>query len=400
MKKWQELTVGSAIIFYLLIALEVVVMLTPFSAYFYSVYAPVLNRLEASPWTSWLTAFFLPHITYSGDFLLGLLAFLGPVLLTIGMLIFFVCAYQVYWAKLFKQGVVSGGLYSQIRHPQYLGLAIAGLGLLLYWPRFFILISYLTLLFVYYLLARNEEWRMMRQYGDGYRNYLQKIPMFLPGNPGGKLFARLTGGTQRKGPALAILYVAVLGASLALAFGLRGYSLSQLPVVFSQNLVAVSMTPSGKQDVRRLVNLALGSEKLAPLLAKLPTNPDRTLVAYVMPQDYMMTHLLADLGEHEAHHGKKEESGLWAAIKHLAQMYALKPMRQLRQGATSPAKRIIFAEARTPTGEDVAPQQALGVRTLRHPLFFVDVDAAQGEVILTMETPRRHAWGTIPVPAF
>ena len=40
-------------------------MVTPFTLYFYSVYAPVLTWLERSPWTAWLTAFFLPHITYS-----------------------------------------------------------------------------------------------------------------------------------------------------------------------------------------------------------------------------------------------------------------------------------------------------------------------------------------------
>ena len=400
MKKWQELSAGSAIIFYLLIALEVMVMITPFSAYFYSVYAPVLNRLEANPWSSWLTAFFLPHISYSGDLLLAVLAFLGPVLFTVGLLIFFVCAFQIYGAKLFKRGVVSGGLYARIRHPQYLGLAVAGAGLLLYWQRFFILISYLTLLFVYYLLARNEEWRMIRKYGDSYRGYLQNVPMFIPGNPGGKLFAWVTGGTTRKGLAMALLYIVVLGASLGLAFGLRQYSLSQLPVVFSNELVLVSMSPSPDQDLRRIVNIARESEQVTLLLGKLNPQPGGTLVAYLLPQEYMMAHLIADLGEHEAHHGKKDESGLWPSIRHLAQMYTLKPMRQLMNGSSSPAKRIIFTKASTTTGGNVSPRQALGVKAMRYPLFFADLDANQGQVTLTMETPRRHAWGQIPVPAF
>ena len=154
-RKWQSIGPWAAFLFYLAIALEVIVMVTPFTAYFYSIYAPILNRLESNPLTAWLTAFFLPHISYTGDPILTALAYLGPILFGLGMAIFFICAFQVYSAKLLKKGVVSRGLYARIRHPQYLGLGIAGLGLLLYWPRFIIMILYLTMLFVYYLLARN-----------------------------------------------------------------------------------------------------------------------------------------------------------------------------------------------------------------------------------------------------
>ncbi len=100
-------------------------MVTPFTVYFYSVYAPILTWLERSAWTAWLTAFFLPHITYTGDPLLVLLAYGGPVLLTLGLAIFFVCAGQVYGAKLFRKGLVSGGLYRVIRHPKTRGISPA-----------------------------------------------------------------------------------------------------------------------------------------------------------------------------------------------------------------------------------------------------------------------------------
>ncbi|HBA39163.1 MAG TPA: hypothetical protein DCZ05_05315, partial [Deltaproteobacteria bacterium] len=97
--KWKSIGPWAAILFYLAIAFEVIVMITPFTVYFYSLYAPVLNRLEASPWTAWLTAFFLPHISYTGDPILTTLAYLGPVLFGLGLAIFFVCAFQVYSAK-------------------------------------------------------------------------------------------------------------------------------------------------------------------------------------------------------------------------------------------------------------------------------------------------------------
>lgn len=392
---------AALILFYLAIAFEVIIMITPFTVYFYSLYAPILNRLEANPWTSWLAAFFLPHITYIEDPLLLAFAYLGPILLGIGLAIFFICAIQVYSAKLFRRGVVSGGLYRYIRHPQYLGLAIAGLGLLLYWPRFIILVLYLSMLFLYYLLARTEESRMLRRYGEGYRQYMDRIPMFLPGNPGGRLFRKLTGGIESRGLALTLLYVITLVAGVGASFLLRGYTERQVPILYNDNegLAVVSLTPIDTEKMGRLIKTARNSPEVASRLAELHRE-GRTLVAYILPQDYMMQHLLADLGEHEAHHGKGEQGGFWAALKHLGQMYVLTPLAQLRDGAASAEKRIIFTEALTATGNNVSPRRALSVGVLRYPLFFADIDAALGEVTLTMKTPRRHSWGRIPVPAF
>ena len=388
----------TALVFYLAIGLEVIVMITPFTAYFYSIYAPVLNRLEASPSTAWVTAFFLPHISYTGDVFLTVLAYLAPILLGLGLAIFFVCAYQVYSAKLLKRGVVSSGLYAWIRHPQYLGLGIAGLGLLLYWPRFIILVLYLTMLFVYYLLARNEEWRMEKKFGDSYRNYKERIAMFLPGEPGGKVFAWVTGKSRRKGWALAGFYFLVLTVGIGLGFGLRAYSKGRITTVSQDGILAVSLSSLPRDEVARLLQLSRESPEVSGLLGKYHDQTQHTLVAYIVPQDYMMQHLIADLGEHEAHHGRGEQGGALAVLKHLGEMYALKPLRQLRDGNASKEKRIIFTEAFAATGGEVSEQRALDTDVLRYPLFIAELNEA--EVTLAMEVPRRHAWGTIPLPAF
>lgn len=400
MKVWRRIAASSGILFYLLVAVEVIVMVTPFTAYFYSLYAPVLTRLESNPWTSWLTAFFLPHISYSGDPLIVTLAYMGPVLFALGMIIFFVCAAQVYSAKLVKRGVVSGGLYSYVRHPQYLGLSIAGLGLLLFWPRFLILITFVTMLFLYYLLASNEEARMESSYGDSYRQYMEKIPMFLPGNPGERLFALIFGRGRNKGLAIAALYLIVLGGGLGLAFGLRAYSGLKVPILVADEAVAVSLTPSSPSEMKQVLSSALGDARVAELLARYHKDGQHTHVAYILPQDYMMQHLLADISEHEEHHGRGAKTGLIPVAVHLGEMFLLKPLRQLKDGRSAEQIRIIFAEARTARGYHVPGRAALGPRALRYPLFFVDLDRGRGNVTLTMETPRRHAWGTIPVPAF
>jgi protein-S-isoprenylcysteine O-methyltransferase Ste14 len=399
MMSWtKRLVPGTAFVFYLLIAFEAIIMITPFTVYFYAVYAPVLSWLEASPWTAWLTAFFLPHISYTGAPLHVALAWLAPLLFTLGLGAFLVCAAQVYSAKLFRRGVVSGGLYRVIRHPQYLGLAVAGLGLLLYWPRFIILLLYLSMLFVYYLLARHEEARMLARYGDGYARYLDGIPMFVPAQLGGGTLARRL-ATPPRGRAIAAAYVVVLAVGLGLAFGARAYSLSRVSVVrYSDSLAAVSLAPASQATIEATLRAAIGNPEVDSLLAKFRRDGDRTLVAYIVPRAYMMQHLIADVGEHEGHHGKREGSGFWTVTGHLLEMYTLKPFRQLRDGAESPEKRIIFTEALTPAGSRVPVARALDADVLRLPLFLAEVDG--GTVTVVMETPRRHTWGTIPVPAF
>ena len=66
------------------------------------------------------------------------------------------------------------------------------------------------MLFVYYLLARHEEQRMLAKHGKSYRQYMQQTTMFLPGEPGGKIFSVLFSWSNSKGLALGLAYVVLL----------------------------------------------------------------------------------------------------------------------------------------------------------------------------------------------
>ena len=134
--------------FYVVIVFEILFMISPFALYFYSAYGPTLNVLHRWPSTAWLTQFFLPHFSETSSPLLNVLPGLGGVLILVGTLILTAGAIPVYWAKLRGRGPVSGWLYALIRHPQYVGLAVIGLGTLLIWPRFLILVTYVTMLFL------------------------------------------------------------------------------------------------------------------------------------------------------------------------------------------------------------------------------------------------------------
>ncbi len=156
-------------------------MASPFGVYFYSVYRPGLNFLNAHPSLAWVSSFFLPHIVVeSSSVLLNLHNVLGAALAIIGFLAFCVGVGQVYYYKLTKKGAVTDGVYSYIRHPQYVSFAICSFGLLLLWPRYIALTMFIALLFAYYFLAKAEERECEKRFGHSYIEYKKRTNMFLP----------------------------------------------------------------------------------------------------------------------------------------------------------------------------------------------------------------------------
>jgi protein-S-isoprenylcysteine O-methyltransferase Ste14 len=128
-------------VFYAVIVLEFLFMISPFALYFCSAYAPVLNVLRLSPATAWLTQFYLPHFSETTSTALNEIHGLASLLVGVGLLVFVAGAVPVYLGKVLRWGPITGGLYRFIRHPQHLGLAIVGLGTALIWPRFIVLLG-------------------------------------------------------------------------------------------------------------------------------------------------------------------------------------------------------------------------------------------------------------------
>lgn len=101
------------------------------------------------------------------------IAFFGVTLLIAGWR-------EVYRAN--KQGhLATEGPYSVVRHPQYTGifLALFGEGIV-HWPTVFSLAAFPVVVIAYTLLARKEERQMTEKFGDEYRQYARRVPMFLP----------------------------------------------------------------------------------------------------------------------------------------------------------------------------------------------------------------------------
>jgi len=79
-----------------------------------------------------------------------------------------------------KGGLVTEGPYAYVRHPQYSGLFVIMIGMLIQWPTIITALMFPVLVFIYYRLARREEEEMIRTFGDEYKQYRGRVPMFLP----------------------------------------------------------------------------------------------------------------------------------------------------------------------------------------------------------------------------
>lgn len=77
-------------------------------------------------------------------------------------------------------GMVTGGVYAHVRHPQYTGLFLFILGFLVQWPTLLTVLMAPVLGVAYTRLARREERHMLMQHGEAYRLYAARTPAFFP----------------------------------------------------------------------------------------------------------------------------------------------------------------------------------------------------------------------------
>jgi len=391
---------SSVIIFYFLIGLEIIIMISPFAAYFYAGYGPVLNALYAFPATAWLTGFFLPHAVVSKSDLLNFINGFGRTLFSLGLIAFLVGAFQIYAAKIRRKGVVTGFLYRWIRHPQYLFLAIAGLGLLLFWPRFFILILYVSMLFVYYLLARHEEQRMLARHGESYRDYIENTAMFLPGNPGSKIFRILFGWSNSKGPALGLAYALTLVLSVGAAFGLRSYTISRTAIVKipEKQLTVVATTPQSDESMKNIVDIAFQDRELSASIENLTKQGHKGFLVHIMPIKYRMQGLF--MQPETSGMRKRPGRSFSAVLGFMFPFLGRRSHQEMMGSMNGGGVRIVFSQLTWPNGQYASFNEALDFTVKHLPLLRADVDSRKRQVLSVEQTAPRNYWGRMPMPVF
>lgn len=105
---------------------------------------------------------------------------LGYALLFVGIGIFIQGWRELYRARQ-QNRLATNGLYGVVRHPQYTGLFIGLFGEgVVHWPTLFSVGLFPVIMLAYAWLARSEEQRVTEQFGEEYRAYQRRVPMFIP----------------------------------------------------------------------------------------------------------------------------------------------------------------------------------------------------------------------------
>jgi protein-S-isoprenylcysteine O-methyltransferase Ste14 len=385
---------NSAIVLYFIICLEILIMISPFAGFFYSVFNPFLLEIAKYPATKWLSSFFLPHMVVPPDDFLKFIRIMGSVLFVSGIVVFLTCALQVYTNKFFRKGAVSKGLYSFIRHPQYLGLGITGIGLSILWPRFLVAVLWLVMILIYYFLSKDEERRMLKEHPTTYKEYMDRTGMFLP-----KKIEDSVSPSTILGKITLFVLIAVV--TIGSAFFLRDYTVRHLPLWTDTNVVALAILPDDMGKMEHRMGDILNMEEVKTRL-----KDDEHYLVYFLPPNYIMQGLIADTGAE------------WKLYKHehTISMFAdwiIHPFSHLKEGhhtmhgseghiehsmTTGVERRLVFLKVDNVTISK--PYDVFSISAGRTPEFMVDMDIHNLSIHDLKELPKDTGWGKVPTPIF
>ena len=407
----KRVAAGSVIFLSFIVAMEIVIMISPFAVFFYSVFNPFLTLLNGSPLTRWLAAFFLPHMVVPPNLPLQILRVIGSVFFVGGLVIFFICAIQVYGGKILRRGPAKWGFYAIVRHPQYIALAMAALGMVIMWPRFLTLVLFAIMLFLYYLLAISEENRMLSRFGESYQEYLNRMGMFAP-----KFIEKVfVGEKYTRRPLTFVKGSAILMSLLAVIVGggfvLRSYTVHHLPLSTIGGVDVLTITRDDNENARDLIPALLADSSISARLQPIKNDGKHRVLAYFIPVDYVMQGMIANTGE---------KWKLFERHRTLAMIteYILHPYAHLVSGHAhhmqmtgmvhdmnmynNPVmkRRVILMEISSPSGELAGAADDFGINTIRKPLFFADIHLHTAEIMNVHDTPSGSGWGTVPTPMF
>lgn len=124
-----------------------------------------------------LFAYFLTYLGINIAYGWFLVMAVSIILIYVGLLLIMGGWKQVYNSK---GKLVTTGIYSKIRHPQYAGILLMTFGFLIQWPTVITLIMWPFLFIMYYKLALREEKDVLRKHKKEYIKYRKKVPMFIP----------------------------------------------------------------------------------------------------------------------------------------------------------------------------------------------------------------------------
>ncbi len=261
---------------------------------------------------------------------------------------------------------------------------------------------------------------MLGQYGDSYREYLDRTGMFLPRSlerPLGALAdLALPAGALRHAAVPALIVILVLGSGVLL----RQITVHSLPLATAGNLTMVPILPEdstlGSQAIKGV--LAAVGEGEVPFV-----KADKDYLGYLMPADYIMQGMIADTGGHShlfKHHHTVALIVDW--VLHPFEHLRRSPMARMAaargidpavarrhhcpmeiDGATLDCdtctyRRVILVEIDHSQNGHLSGSSLLAGNTVRTPVGYIDLEVDTGKIVHIRPVDKATAWKDVPTP--
>jgi len=311
-----------AFAFYFIIGFEFFYMVSPFAVYFYSVYRPGLNFINSHPTLAWLSTIFLPHfVSHTKSWLLNSAMILRP--------------------------------------------------------RYIVLLSYITMLFFYYNLARFEEKECEKKFGESYLEYMKQTNMFFPIKI--KLFSMLR-MLPDHGPGRYLgiigLYAVSCVLGILLANQLRDWSLDQIYAVYTNNAVTISVTTLDKREINHLLHLAMQTPMVKQRLTVNPSENSVKYLNYIVPTDWTASEVPMN------------------PVETATEIHGYPTAKKIEQ------YKIVFTQSVQRNSADMTGKKILLNTAGRIPLLEVVIDVPLQKVVQIIDPVQGYRLDGIPLPLF
>lgn len=122
-------------------------------------------------------------ILFSNEFIVG------RIIAIVGAAVLLLTAVQ-YFQNRTKHDFIKVGIFSKVRHPQFMGIIFVGLGLTVMTLTYngggrfetFLMVTgtWLIQALCYITIAKLEEWKLTKRFKEKYNQYQQKVPFMFP----------------------------------------------------------------------------------------------------------------------------------------------------------------------------------------------------------------------------
>jgi len=266
------------------------------------------------------------------------------------------------------------------------------------WPRIIILVLYLGMLLAYFFLARFAEKQEEAKHPK-YAEYRRRTAMFIPGNPGGKLFRWFFGWIPNRALALTIASVVaiilVIGSSLALRRYTIGHAATEL--LPEDRIMAIAIWPTSAEKIQQVVSVALHDTGVRSALEK---EPGAVFTAHLLPADYGMVGMFADVGTDHRMFSRLSPHRLKAFLGFFVFPLCAHSRKNQIMGSPQDNYKVVFSRVDEPGWPVLSVSKVTDLSAKMTPVVIANLKGPAPTLQEVVIPPRRSFWGDITMPMF